>query len=336
MTYADPRLQRLDRVLTQVSVGYRNEAFVSDVLFPTVRVGSQSDLYNVFDRRGFNTFEDIRAPGAKASEIPPRAFSRSPYFAQEHALVDIVPRETGEEGSADAGDIDALADATEELTDAILLGKEKAAADLALTTANYETGHFDTLSSGEQWNEYETSTPIADFKEARRVIHRAILREPNVVVLGFEVGAKLEDHPDFIERIKYSERGVTTDDIIAQVTGVGRIVRAGAMINGANVGQAEDNDYLWGRDAVFAWVPARPGRRIPAYGYEFLFPYRRGVRGTGGRDMPTERWYDEDHDSDKIRVRRRYDLKHIAVDTVDDNNAIAGFLYKDAVAAAGS
>lgn len=336
MAYADPKLQRLDRVLTGISVGYRNEEFVADVLAPAVRVNAQSDKYNVFDRRGFNAMEGLRSPGARADEIPPREFSRDTYFAQEHALVDIVPRETGEEGNADAGDIDPLADSTEELTDMILLGREKALADLALDTTNYATGHSDTLGASEQWDEYGTSTPIADFKRARRVIHRAILREPNVAVLGYEVGSQLEDHPHFIERIKYSQRGVTTDEIIAEVTGVGRILRAGAMINGANIGQNEDNDYLWGRDAVLAWVPPRPGRRIPAYAYEFVFPYSRGIRGAGGRDMPTERWYDQDHDADKIRVRRRYDLKHIAVDTVEDGNSIAGFLFKDAVGEAGS
>jgi hypothetical protein len=57
--------------------------------------------------------------------------------------------------------------------------------------------------------------------------------------------------------------------------------------------------------------------------YEFNWKKR-------GRTMNVERWYDMDHESTRIRVKRRYDLKFISVDAT--NKAIGGYLIKNAVA----
>jgi hypothetical protein len=135
--------------------------------------------------------------------------------------------------------------------------------------------------------------------------------------------SQLEDHPDFIERIKYSQRGVLTTEIIASILGIQNVVVPGVGYNTANPGQAVSLSYLWGKDVVLAYVPSRPGLRIPAYGYEFVWGY-------GQLPQVVDRWWDNDRKADLIRVQRRYDVKHVALDASD--KVIAGYVIKSAVA----
>src|SRR5947207_11440006 len=115
--YDDPQLLHLDSMLTQISVGFQNAAMVGERLFPTVGVQKQSDKYYVFKRESWQILDDIRAPGGRANEVPTRSLSRDTYFAQEHALVDVVPPEDRE--NADPG-LDVYVDATEGLSSRLL------------------------------------------------------------------------------------------------------------------------------------------------------------------------------------------------------------------------
>lgn len=325
MAYDDPTLQRLDRVLTNISVAFENNELVGENLAPTVTVDSETDLYNIFERSSAwrPSGDDIRAPGTKANEIPPRKMSRESYRAVEHSLMDIIPVEERERARRGEGG-DPYADSVEDLTGSILMGREAKIVDMALDTGNYPAAG--TTSPTVTWDDYDASHPIRDLKAGRDYLAgpSAIFRKPNVAVMGYEVFTVLEDHPEFIERIKYSQRGVTSSEIIAELTGMGRIIQAsaGKITTPAGTG-AQDVAYMWGKDVVLAYVPPKPGRRTLAYMYEFAYPY------SGAGVMPTERWYDEDIKADKTRVSRRYDIKFIAVDS--NGKSIAGYLIKDAV-----
>jgi len=139
--------------------------------------------------------------------------------------------------------------------------------------------------------------------------------------MPYQVMAALEDHSDFLNRIMYSERAIFTPELLSALFGIQKWVVPGAGYNTAtNYGAAETLGYLWGDDVVLAWVPDRPGLKIPAYGYEF----RWGPQFV-------DRWREEKRASDVIRVRRRYDIKHTALD--GSGKQVAGYLIKDVLAA---
>ena len=131
------------------------------------------------------------------------------------------------------------------------------------------------------------------------------------------------DHPDFIERIKYSERGVLTAEIIAAIFNIGKIIVPGVGYNSANLGQTASLSYLWGKDVLMAYVPTRPARKTPAFGYEFVW-------GINSQPQVIDRWYESNRARTVIRARRRYDLKLPAQDSL--GKAIGGYLIKTAVA----
>ncbi len=311
----------VDEILTQVSVAWPNNGLVGQRLFPTVTVRKQSDKYYVFGREMWLPEDgDVRAPGSVANEIPGLKVSTDTYYAQEHSLqVPVTDEERENSDSPLAPD----RDGTELVTQRVMLGREVAMKNLATTVANYSSGNTVTLSGTDQWDDYVNSDPIGDMRTGKSTIHGRIFLEPTLMVAPYEVMTVLEDHPDFLERIKYSERGIFTPELLGAVLGIREIVVPGAGMNTANAGQPPTLAYVWGKDVIMAYVPERAGLRIPAYGYEFAW----------GRQF-VDRWREEPRVSDLIRVRRRYDLKLTALGdpgTADDGLSIAGYLIKDAV-----
>ena len=313
----------VDQVLTQISVGWPNGGMLGPVFFPAVRVAKQSDKYYVFGRESWGVFPggDYRAPGTVANEIPGLNVSTDSYFAIEHSLQ--IPITDEEKENADAP-LDPFRDGTELVTSKLLLARELAIKTKMTTASNYAAGLSVTLSGTSQFNDYTNSDPIGVIKTGRRAVHDQIFMDPNVIAIPYQVMTQLEDHPDFIERIKYSQRGIVTDELIAALIGIPRIVTAGAGYNSANPGQAASLGYIWGKDIVMAYVPDRPGLKTPAFGYEFVWRY------PGGGEQVTDRWREEQRKSDLVRVSRRYDLKFVAKNASD--KAIAGYVIKAAVA----
>jgi hypothetical protein len=310
----------IDKVLTQISLGYPNNGMVGDVLFSTVRVRKQSDLYYEFGREHWLPEDEYRAPGTPAVEIPGLAVSTNPYFCREYALS--IPVTDEERQNADSP-LEPFRDGTELVTNKLMLRRELRIHDKVTTAANYNASHTTTLSGTDQWSDYANSDPIGDVKTGIRQIHSALFMEPNIGVFPYQVMSILEDHPDFIERIKYSQVGVLTADLIAALMGLGRIVVPGLGYNSGVPGGTETLGYLWGKDVVLAWS-GPPGMKKPNFGYEFNWRY------ASGREMVTDRWREEARGADIVRVRRRYDLKFIAVDGSGDS--IAGYLIEAAVA----
>lgn len=327
MTVYNPRggnNVHIDVVLSRISLGYPNNGMIGDVVAPVVTVRKQSDLFHVFGRESWYPEDDLRGPGTMTPEVPGLELSTTPYFCTEKALkIAVTPEERENADSPLSPD----RDGTEFITEKLNLAREQRVQTAVQTAANYATGYKVTLSGTDQWNDYANSDPIGDIKTAIRKIHSGLFMEPNLGIFPYEVMSQLEDHTDFIERIKYSQPGVLTADIIATVMGLSRIVVPGLGYNTAtNPGATFAAGYLWGKHVSLHWVPPSAGRKTPAFMYEFVWAYT----GRGAGAQRVDRWYDNDRDADMIRVRRRYDHQFIAVN--GSGESIAGYLITDAIA----
>jgi hypothetical protein len=312
----------VDKILTQVSIAWPNSGLVGEQLFPSVPVQKQTDKYYIFGREAWLPEKgDYRAPGAEANEINGLQVSVDTYFANEHALQIAV---TDEERSNADSPLAPDRDATELVTSRVMLGREVAMQVLATTAANYASTNTVTLSGTGQWSDYVNSDPILNLRTGKTAVHNRIFLDPTAAVIPYQVMTVLEDHPDFLERIKYSERAIFSPELLSAVLGLGKVIVPGVGINSASEGQPSTLGYLWGKDVVLAYVPTRAGLKIPAYGYEFQW---------SGQFV--DRWREEKRASDVLRVRRRYDLKLPAQGdpgSGDAGKAIAGYVIKAAVA----
>jgi len=314
----------IDVVLTNISLGWSNEGLVAEQLFPTVNVQKQSNKYYTFGREAWlPEAGDYRSPGAEANEIPGMKVSLDTYYTQEHALQIAIPDEERENTD---NPLSPDRDGTELITNKVLLGREVAMQKLVTDATQYASDMTVDLSAGvnTQWDEVN-GKPIEDFKAGRHAMHANVFMEPNTAVVPYQVMSVLEDHTEFIERIKYSERGILTPEIIAAVIGLPNIIIPGS---GVATGADLVPSYLWGKDVLLAWVPPRAGLKIPAFAYEF-------VQSIGGAGQVIDRWREDKRVSDVLRVRRRYDLKLVGRENnPNDPNfgkVVTGYLIKNAV-----
>ena len=299
---------RYDPILSNVSVAYKNEAYVAEQILPAIPTKTRTGKYFIYDKSKFRLTQSLRSMGSPANEIDYGLTKSAAYVCKDHALKEVVPDELKKQAPSP---LNPELDATENITERLLIEKEYDLATYMSNTANLTNNT--TLSGTSQWSDYADSDPIGDVKAAKSAIHAKIFHEPNVLLLGKQVYDKLLDHPDIIDRIKYGGGQVATDVILARLFGVDKVIVGAAGYNTATEGQADSMAYIWGKNAWLLYVPPKPGIRQIAFGYHFQYQTRK-----------VDKWYDKDREGIWIRVHDNYTREIIAVD--------AAYLIKDAIA----
>lgn len=306
----------LDVALTNVSVGYRNPAYISDAVAPPVGVRRQFDKYFIYDseREAFRSSDDRRAPGAAANEID-FALSTDSYAADDHALSSVIPDE--ERDNADPP-IQPNIDRTEFLSDKIGLNKEIELA--ALLTNTSVITQSETLAGTDQWSDLVNSDPVTAVEDQKGTIIEAAQVVPNTLILPYDVFAKVRLHPNVVDRAKFVTLGVIGPDILSQVFDVENVLVPRALQNTAAPGQSPSMSFVWGKDALLCYVPPRPALKQVALAY--TFQWSAAPATLNGHSVET--WRDDRRKADMLRVQRYYDQKVIAPG--------AAYLWKSAVA----
>ncbi len=292
----------IDTALTHVSVAYRNGDYIADEVAPRVAVRKQSDKYFVYDpqREMIRQTPDLRSPGAEATEVD-FALSSDSYFCEDHALEAAIPDEERE--NADPP-LQPDIDRTELLTEKIALNREIALETLLRTATMIPVTSLDPT---EHWNDPATD-PLQYFQLARESIFQNAQRRANVVVLPYRVFDVLRNHPRIVERIKYTTAGVVTEQLLAQVLDVDRVLVPRAFKNIARKGQPPICVSVWENEVFVLHVPPRPALKQVMAAATFVWT---GVGGSVGGWL-VERWRENRRKADMIRVQMYYDHKLIA------------------------
>ena len=307
----------INRPLTNLSVAIFNDPneFLGPFIFPPVAVQKWSDSYFIYNQADFLR-NDVqrRAPGGLYPEVG-YGLSTGSYSLAEYALATDVPDEI-RDNSDDPLSPDA--DAITLLTQKFLIASELRAREAAFNTTNITNNK--TLSGGGnyQWTDYANSSPITDIYAARKIIRRATLRKPNRMAMGETVWEDaLINHPEFIERIKYTERS-TPNRIRAamqELFMVDEIRTSGAIYNSANKGATAVYGDIWGDDVLLFYSSPTFSLRMPSFAYNLTL-------GAQGPVITTKR--------DDLRDRDVHRGKHICQEKIITDSA--AYLFKDAVA----
>ena len=301
---------KVDKILTQFSIAYRNAQYISPIILPFLKVKEKNGKFAKYSKDNLRVHSDsTRAPGTRAKSAD-YTVSQGSYACAEHALEKLIPDEFMNNQDSP---YDAKRDGVMFLKDKIWGGQEAALAtslaDTAIITQNT------TRSGTDQWSDYAESDPLSNLRTARSTIKGATGQTPNLAFFGFQTWEQLRFHPDVVDRVKY----VGTVDpgavlrAVAQLLDVERVVVGDAVQNTANEGQADSLSYIWGKHAWLAYVAPRPSLVLPAFGYTF-----KDV------DSVVDSYREEEKVSDVVRVRESYDQA-----IIDDTLA---YLIKDAVA----
>jgi len=270
----------IDRALTQVSVAYfqDNSDFIADDIFPSLPVDKRSDVFWKYSKSDWRkSAAKKRAPGTESAEI---SWSKTTdnYFAEVYAAhVDI-----DDQTRANADDDWTLdSDATRLVTQHLLLQKDQ------LWCANFfKAGVWGTEYEGVaaapgaaqilQWD-VAGSDPLKDFTGMKAGFRLSTGKRVNVMVVGVDVWTALANHSAILDRIKYTQKGVVTEELVAEFFGVDKFkVAWGSQATGPDIPDAVLQDaaasYSFianSKGVLFGYAPRRPSRLEPAMGYTF-------------------------------------------------------------------
>jgi hypothetical protein len=306
----------VDPMLTNVAIGYQNDEYVAERILPYFDVKKQSGKHFVYDRGRFRTVDTLRGTGAGANEVTHKLTVGDPYYCDDHALREFVADEDIDNAITPTSP---LVDATENIVDLLKIDYEIEAATLMADTGVLTQNT--TLSGTSQWSDYTNSNPFTNIETAKATIHENLFVQPNTLLMGKQVFDKLKHHPLILERIKYSQMAVTTEQIMATVFGVKNVIVAGAGKNTAKEGQADDMGYIWGKHAWLLYIaPVLRPKMIT-----FAFSYR-WVEGKSPMVVEREAGVDErNRRGQYVRVGDfYYDQKLVSAE--------AAYLIKNAVA----
>jgi hypothetical protein len=261
-------------------------AFIAAQVFPTVPVKKQGDRYYVYNA-GDLLADDakLRAPGTKAAEGDYRVDNTPAYYCPIYAKRRAISEQ--ERDNADAV-INTDRDAMEFVTRSLLIRRERLWVAGYFGTGIWTNNKVGGAKGGGkdfiQWSDYTNSHPITDVGAYMEVVRLGTGFRPNTLVLTPDVMEQLRNHPDVLDRFKYTQKGVITADLLAAVMGVERVVSAEAVYNSSLDPDNPVITNIAGTKAVLLVYAAKaPGIRVASGGYTFVWTGLTGVNSAGFR-----------------------------------------------------
>lgn len=278
----------VNRPLTNISTAYMQDAndYIADKIFPVVPVQKQSDLYFRYTKGDwFRDEAQQRAPGTESVGSGYNVTTDSyqcPVYAL-HKMVDPQIRANTDDP------LNADRDATLWVTHRLLLSREIQVVDVALATSTW-TGSTTggDITPSPLWSA-ANATPLEDIEAQIWAIKQNTGRFPNRLVLGPNVWQILKNLDELVQRIKYTQRGVVTTELLASLIappGVNdfQVIVAAAIVNNGLEGASDDFAFIAPtKDALLLYAEPQPGIMIPTAGYIFTWTALLGAGAFGSR-----------------------------------------------------
>lgn len=305
----------IDTYLTNLSVGWVQDQskFVANQVFPTVPVMKESDKYAIYDKGFFYRDELEARPMGQRPKQAGYAVSSGTYFCEEFALehkVDDRVRTNADQP------LDPDRAAMRLLTSQAMIHQ-----DVNWAADYFKTGVWGTdwtgvasAPSGSQFIQFDQTgnDPINFFDQRRIDVESNTGYCPNVIVLGADVFRVLKNNSLITDRIKYTQKGIVTAEILAQLFDVDKVLIARGVQNTAKEGQTNAISYIVNRKAaLMVYAAPEPTIDEPSGGYTFawtgLIP--GATNALGG---VIERGREELAHSDVFQIRVAYDTEIVA------------------------
>lgn len=273
----------VDPILTTVVQGYKHAGYVGNMLFPAVPVTISGGRVLEFGKEDFRLYATRRAPGSQVKRVQ-YGHEGKPYALENHGLAGTLPVEHQRDAQVQPG-VDLGSRAVRRTMRAIMHGLESQQAQIAVNAANYDVNHKVALAGVDKWSD-AASKPLVQMEEYKEAVRQSIGLRPNTLVLSAQAFAALKQNESVLDKIKYTQRGVLTLDLLAALFDIPRIVSGDAVVAG---GANDAFSDVWGNNAVLAYVPEQiEGAEEPSYGYTYTMQ---------GHPAAEESWYDRDSKS---------------------------------------
>lgn len=294
----------VDRLLTNMSIGavQSDTNYIASKAAPVLGVTRSSDEFPIWSTADFLRMQTQQGSDYKPAAEAAFGFSTTTYTCKKWALKKMVPDE--ERDDADVNLDEAVVNF---LTQQFLIRRDYQLISLLFNSSNwsYVTG----AGSGSDFVHFSSSssTPFATIRSYKRTVQQACGGfMPNTIVVGPEVDDVLKEHDDTLDKIKHTEKGIATDDLLAAAFGVKNYLTSWAVYNTAAEGQTATlsnlgGDYMW-----IGYVADKPSKYAPSATYTFS-QKKYDSAGIGAPVM--KRWRVDDPDGEWIRGMCKFDMK---------------------------
>ena len=300
----------IDPVMTNLSIGYKNEMFMWDQLAPTVTENEKTGTFFKYTR----DFWFRRQDGAERA--PSGRYLRVGYGVESDTYRTV---EIGFEKPIDDSDRrssqlpeDMNTQDTIFLTNLMQLELEKRVAGALFKTGVWATDK--TLLSADKWSDYAASDPITDADVAIRAIRRATGVKPNVMFIGSVGWDSLKNHPLILDKYKHTQSGIMTPQLVAAVLEIPEIVIGETVENTAAEGLAFSGADIWTDNALF-YVKNNPTLGVANGAYTFMWNEASNVP-----------WAVENYREDPIRSDVNRIFTHLDIEVVSSYH---GYMLAD-------
>jgi hypothetical protein len=275
-----PNQLHINHYLTDLAIAWSQEEkdFVAGRVFPTVPVAKASDNYVIYQKGYFYRDEFAPRPlGGRPKQVG-FEIEKGLYSCEEEALETKV--DDRERANADQP-LDPDVSAQMLLTTQAMIHRDRLWAEAffktGVWTVNWEGKEAAPTKKEEEEEKFlqfdqTGSEPIEFFDQRRIDIKSKTGYAPNKLVIGADVYRVLKNHPAIVERIKYTQRGIVTLDILAELFDVDEVMVPFGVINTGEEGLADKINYIVNRKAaLMIYAAPAPTINAPSGGYSFAW-----------------------------------------------------------------
>ena len=315
-------LGHIDRALTNMSVAYMQsaDAFIADKVFPIVNVTKQSDVYYEYSKA--DMFRNEVEERGRAVESVGGNFNinlADPYHCKKYAYhYDI----TQEERVNYDKPLDVDRDAASWLAQKMLLKREVDFANKFFKAGIWGTDVTGVTTTPEgaqikKWSD-ATSDPVQDVNNYMLKMAENTGKKPNFIIMSPDVFYALKNHDAIMDRIKYTQKGVITTELIASLFEVDKIYIPWGVINKGPQTPAYDTtktdmQFLYKGKMLLGYKTDRPALKEPTAGYIFAWTGLEGASAYGSR-MVRIKMDQLGLGTERIEMEMAYDQKIICKD----------------------
>lgn len=275
-----------NRYLSNMSMAFFGNPsdYVATKIFPICPVATSTGFYYVFNKGDLARDNVARKP--KFGKVAPMQFGHTDetykcYVDQIIVGIDQIGALNYQRSGVPAS-IDPRRAKTRAITEQLLLHL-----DILFAKNFFKTGvwdnEFEGIASGsapgaKQFIKFSdaNSDPIAFVDARKREIKLSGRRTPNKMVLGYDTFNALKEHPDLLERVKYTgstaNPAQVTEHVLSELFGVEELLVLDATYNAAEEGQPDNMQFICEPDGMLlTYVTKTPQLDEPSAGYIFTW-----------------------------------------------------------------
>ena len=287
--------------------------FGASKVVPTISVNKQSDKYFTYSPADFYRDQaKVRADGTESAGSG-YSLSTDTYSSSVWAL----HKDIGDQVRANSDTpLDPDMDATRFLTHQMMIRQER---DWA--TNYFTTGVWGTDSTPSTLWDATGSDPIGDIQTGINTVLSNTGYLPNTLVLSYNTYKTLRNHPDFVDRYKYTSADSITPELIGKVLDLPRVMVMKGVFNSAAEGASASYAQIGDKDALLAYVAPSAGLMTASAGYNFVW---NGVGGGLGTSVAVSKYRMDWLRADRLEIEAAWDFKVVSSNL--------GYFFSNAVA----